>query len=700
MRYLFERRLKSMIKKYIFGNPIQTDAVIIDIKEEMTEPQYIETTLLNGFTGHLTLEPDDIVYGLGEANRGINKRGYKYISNCSDDPNHTEDKYSFYGAHNFILIKGTTPFALFFDYPGKITFDIGFETQNEVIVNTDKADLTLYEITGTSLLNIVQQFREIIGMSYIPPRWAFGYQQSRWGYQNEADIREVYRKYHENSIPLDAIYLDIDYMEDYKDFTVDSKKFKNFPSFVKEMKDAGIHLVPIIDAGIKIEDGYDVYEEGVANNYFCKRVDGSNFVAGVWPGRTHFPDFMQKEVREWFGNKYSRLISDGIEGFWNDMNEPAIFYSEEGLTEAFKKIKEFEHANLGIDDFFAMKDVINSLSNNPKDYEAFYHMVDGKNIPHNEIHNLYGYYMTRAAMEAFDEIEPDKRLLLFSRSSYIGMHRYGGIWTGDNQSWWSHLLLNIKMMPSLSMCGFLYTGADIGGFGSNTTRDLLLRWLAFGVFTPLMRNHAALGTRNQECYQFENIKEFADIIRIRYRLLPYIYSEYVNAARNNLMLFRPLSFDFEEDSFASSIEDQLMFGSALMLTPVYTQNAKGRYVYLPEAMLFVKFIEDNEITFKLLEKGHHYIEVALTEVPLFIRHNQLLPICESAERSSQLDVSTITLLGHLTTSSTYTLYEDDGYTKEYEKNEHFTTIQVEKDEQGCYQVNCSKKEKKILLQLT
>ena len=204
-----------------------------------------------------------------------------------------------------------------------------------------------------------------------------------------------------------------------------------------------------------------------------------------------------------------------------------------------------------------MQGKLNGIANNSEDYCRFYHNVNGEKIRHDKVHNLFGYNMTRAAGEAFRRIDPQKRFLMFSRSSYIGMHRYGGIWMGDNKSWWSHILLNLKMLPSLNMCGFLYTGADLGGFGADTTRDLVLRHMALGVFTPLMRNHAALGTREQECYQFENIEDFRNVVNVRYRLVPYLYSEYMKAALNDDMYFKPLGFVYPDDKMAVRIEDQL-----------------------------------------------------------------------------------------------------------------------------------------------
>ena len=665
-----------MIRKHIYGTPFETEAVMTDIAQADGAPAYGVIDTQDGFSFTYIMDDDDIVYGLGEANRGINKRGYCYISDCSDDPNHTEDKRSLYGAHNFIIIAGEKSFGLFFDYPSKITFDIGYTRMDTLNVACENANLTLYVIDGDTPYDIVKQFRTMIGQSYIPPKFAFGFGQSRWGYKTKEDFEKVAQGYRENHIPLDMIYMDIDYMDSYKDFTVNDD-FKDFPAFVREMKDQHIRLIPIIDAGVKIENGYDVYEEGVKNRYFCQREDGSDFVAAVWPGDTHFPDVLNPEARKWFGDKYRFLTDQGIEGFWNDMNEPAIFYSKEGLEEAKEMARKFAETgtsnwdgsekdreakeDIGV---WQLGDKLGSLANSQDDYKRFYHNVNGQMVRHDKVHNLFGFNMTRAAGEAFERIDPDRRFLMFSRSSYVGMHRYGGIWTGDNKSWWSHILLNLKMMPSLNMCGFLYTGADLGGFGADTTRDLLLRFLALGVFTPLMRDHAALGTREQECYQFENMEDFRHVVGVRYRLLPYLYSEYMKAALTDDMYFKPLAFVYPDDKMARQIEDQLMLGNEIMIAPVYEQNAKGRYIYLPEEMKFVKFLPDGTISEESLGKGIHYVHIALNEVPLFIRSGKCIPVVNAAECVDNINMDTIRLIGY--EGSEYVLYDDDGVHKDYD----------------------------------
>lgn len=648
-----------MIKKHVYGTPFETEAAVLAVAASSDPFSVGESVAKGSYQFTYEMADTDLIFGLGENTRGINKRGYLYTSYCIDEKDHTEDKHSMYSAHNFILISGASHVGLFFDYPSRLTFDIGYTTQNLLTVSCASTDLYVYEITGDSDEDVVKQFRHLIGRSYIPPKFAFGFGQSRWGYKTADDFRNVVKTYRKNHLPIDMLYMDIDYMDHFKDFTVSPEEFPDFASYVDEMKAQNIHLVPIIDAGVKVEDGYDVYEEGKDKNYFCKRADGSDFAVAVWPGWTHFPDFLNPDARKWFGHKYDFLLSKGIDAFWNDMNEPATFYTEEGLAELRPRLQAILDGDLG-DNPSRLSATTAVLSHNPKDFSRFYHNIDGKMVCNETVHNLFGYNMTRSAGEAFTELVPDKRILIFSRSSYIGMHRYGGTWMGDNKSWWSHILLNLKMLPSLNMCGILYTGADLGGFMCNTTRDLVLRWLALGVFTPLMRNHTALGTREQECYQFEHIEDFRHVLGVRYRLVPYLYSEYMKAALNDEMLFRPLSFVYPEDTHAREVEDQLMLGHEIMIAPVYTQNTTGRYVYLPEEMKFIKFLPDGRLYEEILPQGHHYVGVALNEVPLFIRKDKCIPVCDVAESVPEIDYTTIQMVGY--PDAKYDLYDDDGAT--------------------------------------
>ena len=668
-----------MIQRFSFGHPFPTQSVVLSLPAESGPVPFL-TPDDSGW--QLTLSEQAAVYGLGEMPRGINKRGWHYITNNTDESRHSEDKLSFYGAHNFLLVRdGGTCFGLFVDFPGKVYYDIGYTRHDLFSFHTETPDYDLYLLSGGNENAICKEFRTLIGRSYIPPRWAFGLAQSRWGYKTEEDVREVARQYKEHDLPLDMICMDIDYMQDYADFTVNKERFPDLAKLSADLKAQGIRLVPIIDAGVRIDPNDPTCTEGLEKGYFCKKADGTPFVAAVWPGKAYFADFLRPEVREWFGHKYKALTDCGIEGFWNDMNEPSLFYSPERLRAFLNDMAALrEKDNIEQEEFFPR--VVGGamgLMNSPADYASFYHEVDGQKVRHDQVHNLYGGSMTRAAGEAFADLRPGQRTLLYSRSSFIGSHRYGGIWLGDNNSSWAQLLANIQMMPSVQMCGFLYSGADLCGFSSDTTPDLALRWLEFGLLTPLMRNHSAVGTRMQEYYRFpEVLPAVRNMIRLRYALLPYLYSEFMKAALKNTSYFRPLAFDYPDDPDAREVEDQLLLGEGLMAAPVYIQNAHGRHVYLPEPMKLLRLRAVDDYDEEILPAGHHYIRCALDEVLLFLRPGHIVPVAQPANNTSELDDASLTLWSFLPDgeSAEYRMYRDDGVTTEYEKKEHWKTLQI------------------------
>ena len=668
-----------MIQRFSFGHPFPTQSVVLSLPAESGPVPFL-TPDDSGW--QLTLSEQAAVYGLGEMPRGINKRGWHYITNNTDESRHSEDKLSFYGAHNFLLVRdGSTCFGLFVDFPGKVYYDIGYTRHDLFSFHTETPDYDLYLLSGGNENAICKEFRTLIGRSYIPPRWAFGLAQSRWGYKTEEDVREVARQYKEHDLPLDMICMDIDYMQDYADFTVNKERFPDLAKLSADLKAQGIRLVPIIDAGVRIDPNDPTCTEGLEKGYFCKKADGTPFVAAVWPGKAYFADFLRPEVREWFGHKYKALTDCGIEGFWNDMNEPSLFYSPERLRAFLNDMAALrEKDNIEQEEFFPR--VVGGamgLMNSPADYASFYHEVDGQKVRHDQVHNLYGGSMTRAAGEAFTDLRPGQRTLLYSRSSFIGSHRYGGIWLGDNNSSWAQLLANIQMMPSVQMCGFLYSGADLCGFSCDTTPDLALRWLEFGLLTPLMRNHSAVGTRMQEYYRFpEVLPAVRNMIRLRYALLPYLYSEFMKAALENTSYFRPLAFDYPDDPDAREVEDQLLLGEDLMVAPVYVQNAHGRHVYLPEPMKLLRLRAVDDYDEEILPAGHHYIRCALDEMLLFLRPGHIVPVAQPANNTSELDDASLTLWSFLPDgeSAEYRMYRDDGVTTEYEKKEHWKTLQI------------------------
>ena len=360
------------------------------------------------------------------------------------------------------------------------------------------------------------------------------------------------------------------------------------------------------------------------------------------------------------------------------MNEPALFYSPERLKAFFENAAALSRKdNLDQNDFFGLVRSVMGLMNAPEDYRSFYHDTAAGRVRHDRVHNLYGGCMTRAAGEAFQNLRPGQRTLLYCRSSIIGAHRWGGIWLGDNHSSWSQLLANIQMMPAVQMCGFLYSGADLCGFSEDTTPDLALRWLEFGLFTPLMRNHAGAESREQEFYRFTDVlPAIRNMLNLRYALLPYLYSEFMKAALEDAPYFRPLAFDYPADPDAREVDDQLLLGEGLMVAPIHTQNAHGRTVYLPETMKMLRLRSVSDYDEEVLPAGRHYLPCELGEVLLFIRPGHTVPVAQPAANTAQLDDTALTFWRFAPDGqpAPYRMYTDDGVTTDHNRPEHWRIV--------------------------
>ena len=655
----------SHILRYVYGDPVSTGAVVCELPVTAGDPAAFSVRHDGtAVSFSLDVEPEDLMFGLGQSVRGMNKRGHIYRSWNTDDVMHVEEKESLYGSYNFLIITGPErTLALFLDDPGEITWDLCHTSLEQVVITSLNGDLNLYVMEDCTPAEACHDLRLLTGPSYLPPLWGFGYIQSRWGYASREDLEKVVRGHRDRGIPLDGVCMDIDYMDRYRNFTWNREKIPDLAALVRDMKKEHIHLVPIIDAGIPVDENDAACRSGLENDSFVRREDGTLFQAAVWPGLSYFTDYLNTRARAWFGSLYRPMLEAGIDGFWNDMNEPSLFYSPEGMARAYEIADEMRGKNLDLNGNWRLQSTFQSLANSRQDYASFYHDMDGRKVRHDKVHNLYGFGMTRASMEGMHAYDPDRRFLLFTRSSYIGGHRYGGMWMGDNRSWWSHLKLNLQMLPGLNMCGFLYCGADLGGFGSDVTGDLLLRWLELGIFTPLMRNHSSTGTREQEIYQFKNWEDMCNIITCRYLLLPYIYSEFMKAALDGGLYFRPLAFDYPDDRDACHVDDQLMLGGDCMIAPVYEPNAIGRSVYLPEDMLLVRLISIENLILEPMNKGYHFLPVALNEAILFVKRGHVIPLADGHFRcTDDLAQAQLSLLGWLgeKEQAGYELYTDDG----------------------------------------
>ncbi|WP_411167613.1 glycoside hydrolase family 31 protein [Clostridium sp. MB05] len=533
------------------------------------------------------MEEDMYFYGLGERTGALNKKGYHYRNWNTDDPSpHGETFQQLYKSIPFLIsIKDEEAFGIFFDNHFESHFDMGKENSDYYYFGAVDGNLDYYFIYGPSVKNVVNEYTNLTGKTPLPQLWTLGYQQCRWSYAPQERVMEIAKAFREKNIPCDTIYLDIDYMDDFRVFTWDKKKFKDPKAFTDELKEMGFKVVTIIDPGVKIDKGYNIYDEGIKNEYFAKDKDGIVYKNRVWPGDSVYPNFMSSKVRSWWAENQKIMIDSGVSGIWNDMNEPASF-------------------------------------NGPLPDDVMFD-EDGLEVPHKEIHNIYGHMMSRATYEGIKNTT-NKRPFVVTRACYAGTQKYSTIWTGDNQSTWEHLRMSIPMLMNLGLSGLSFCGTDVGGFGHDCTGELLSRWVQVGAFTPLFRNHAAMGTRDQEPWTFN--KETEDInrkyIKLRYKLLPYLYDLMWKCENTGAPIIRPLLFNYQNDKNTYEINDEFLYGDSILVAPIVEQGMRQKLVYLPKGNKWIDFWTGEE------HNGGKYIikDAPLDTCPIFIKEASIIPM--------------------------------------------------------------------------
>jgi alpha-glucosidase len=631
-----------------------------------------------GFVIVMKLREDQGVFGLGQEIGPLNKRGRIYEMYNTDDPDHSPSKTRLYSTLPvFYLISPEGCTGFFLDHAGYSKFDVAFEKRDTLLINVEGKAFDLYGMSGTPG-EIIKKIFGLTGKPLFLPVWSLGFQQSRWSYPDEESVMYVASKMREKEIPCDVIYLDIDYMDDYKVFTWNGERFPDPRSMVKRLKEMGFKVVTIVDPGVKAAEGYRVFEEGKRENVFCKKEDGRDFRPAVWPGEARLPDFLNSKARRWWGDLYREFVELGISGFWNDMNEPSIFYTAESLANLSEMMKGLKNDG-GIETDFLFGKVL-SLKKYYDHGRDFYQVDDaGVRHLHRDVRNVYGFNMARAVFEGLKRIRPEQRVFSITRSSYAGIQRYAILWTGDNESQWEQLLSEIKMVQSISLAGVSFTGCDVGGFGGNCHGELLARWTQFGAFLPFFRNHSAMGTRPQEPWAFDDEIEriVKKTVELRYSLLPYIYSVLRDSSEGNSLMIRPLVMIWPEDRDTYQADDQYMFGPSLMVAPVYTLNARGRHVYLPGC----DWLDLN--SGEIVRKGHHWAEAPLDTVPLYLKEDSLLVSTEPSQYLESAVWSLIEVKGFVRNRTVFDLYEDDGTSEAYTRGKYsLKRITVEKLDDG------------------
>jgi alpha-glucosidase len=476
----------------------------------------------NGFTLRKTMPVGEQYYGLGDKTGPFNRRGASYVHWNTDAWGFDRGTDPIYKSIPFTIASGGAggAYGLFLDNSWRSSFDFGHRDENQLAISADDGPIDYYLIAGPTVADVVRRYTDLTGKAPLPPRWALGFQQSRYSYMTDAELREVAARLRSNRIPTDVLWLDIDYQDRNRPFTVDKKAFPNLRGLATDMRRQGFQLVTITDLHVAHapNEGYAAFDSGMAGDHFLKKADGSLYVAPVWPGPSVFPDFTRQASREWWGGLYKDFVDDGIAGFWNDMNEPAIF--------------ETPTKTMPLDTV---------------------HRFDGngfapRTASHAEAHNVYGMENSRATYEGLLKLRPNVRPFVMTRATYAGGQRYAVTWTGDNNATWDHLKLMVHQLLNLGLSGHSWAGADIGGFTGGPSPELLTRWHQIGAFTPVFRNHSAKNTPRVEPWMdgSQHLAIRRRYIEERYRLLPYFYAVAEQNARTGDPLMRPVFYDYPE----------------------------------------------------------------------------------------------------------------------------------------------------------
>lgn len=573
------------------------------------------------------LGKDDAIYGLGDKPGCLNKRGYSYVNWNTDDPApHVDSFKSLYKSIPFFIVLGDDYcYGIFADNTYKTTFDFGFENTDYYFVEHEKGELDYYFIPGNDMAEVVGLYTSLTGTTPLYQRWIYGSHQSRWGYYTQDEVLDIADKFRELDIPCDVIHMDIDYMNGYRVFTFDDKKFPDVKGLSGKLAGRGVKLISIIDPGVKKDEDYFMYKEGMEMDAFAHDTDGSVYENAVWPGTSVFPDFTKQSVRSWWGDKTKILLEHGISGIWNDMNEPASFNGP------LPDDVQFEYG------------------------------------AHEKVHNIYGHFMAKATYEGLAKNDGGKRPFVLTRAAYAGSQKYCGGWTGDNHSIWAHIALSLEQVCNLSVSGLAMCGSDIGGFGSDTTPELLVRFYEAAVFVPFFRNHSAMGTRRQEPWQFDEttIDAVRKTVKLRYRFIPYIYDLAHECEKTGAPIVRPLVYEYPEDKHVRNISDEYMLGSFVLVAPVIAPGKEAREVYLPDGDWYDYYTGEKY-------SGGRYIlaDAPLDKVPVFIKAGAIIPVADGEIRSTEdITEDKISILTYPGKGS-FVHYQDDNETFAYRDGEY------------------------------
>jgi alpha-glucosidase len=577
---------------------------------------------------------DEKFFGLGEKTGKLNKSGTQYTMWNTDRRYDVDSDPLYVSIPFFIGERNKIAYGIFLDNTYKSYFNCGASNNRFYWFGAENGDLNYYFIFGPEIKKVISSYTLLTGRIQLPPLWSLGYQQSRWSYSPESRVKEIAKTFRDKKIPCDVIYLDIDYMNGYRVFTWNKDRFPDPGKMIGELKAEGFKIVPIIDPGIKADTNYFAAKEGLTKNLFVKYPDGVPYEGEVWPSWAYFPDFTKKETREWWGEKLNVMLKQGIEGFWNDMNEPSVW------GQAFPDLVEFND--------------------------------NGFNATHKKIHNVYALEEAKATFDAFQKYSPDKRHFMLSRAGFSGIQRYSAIWTGDNTACEEHLQLACLMPLSMGLSGIPFVGSDVGGFFDMPSSRLYTRWMQLGAFTPFFRGHSVINAPDKEPWAFGNETEenVRNIISFRYKILPYLYNEFYNSSITGLPIMRTMFLNFQNDDecYKDDAQFQFMLGDNILVAPVVIETSNTKKLYLPEGS-WIELFNFN------IYQGKNWITVdaPINKIPVFLKAGGFIPMQEVQQYVGEKKIDQLEVILYPASSGSYSFYEDDGISYNYKNGEYSIT---------------------------
>jgi alpha-glucosidase len=586
----------------------------------------------SGFAIRKAMSISEHVFGLGDKTGLLDRRG-TYVDWNTDSFGYASSTDPIYKSIPFFVAVGGPggSYGLFLDNIWRGSFDFGHRTDGVIEFGAVDGPVDYYLIAGPGIAEVVRRYTDLTGKAPLAPLWALGYQQSRWSYMSDAEVRQLAARFRADHFPLDVIWLDIDYQDRNRPFTVNTSTFPDMRRLNADMGAQGIRLVAITDLHIAYlpGQGYAAYDSGAAGNHFVHAADGKVYVAPVWPGPSVFPDFTRAATRAWWGSLYKDFIADGFSGFWNDMNEPAVFDTP-------TKTMPLDNLHRIDSDDFAPR-----------------------TATHAEIHNVFGMQNTRGTFEGMQRLRPNVRPFVMTRASFAGGQRYAATWTGDNSATWDHLRLAVQQQISLGLSGFSYSGADVGGFTGGASPELMTRWFEFAAFMPIFRDHSMKDAPRAEPWVDgpEQLAIRRRYVEERYRLMPYLYALAEENARTGDPIMRPVFYDYPE-ALTSTCDQTMTFtlGRDLLVAgPPKPESPEPFDICLPKGDWY-----DYWTGLPVPAAGKMTRRPELASLPVFVRAGTILPRQPAVRSTAEVPRGALSLDVYPGGDCRGTLYLDDG----------------------------------------